>query len=202
MHGVRDPLAAPHPWYVLLELSLLAGVKGEGLAEELIGAAIEAGEVEDATLAISLEQSKSIWRIRETLPDAQRAYGASIKHDISVPVAHIPPFLAEADAAVTRLVPGVRILGFGHVGDGNLHYNIFPPPGADEAAFLARWHEIGDVVYGVVSRHGGSISAEHGVGQLKRDLLPKVKDPVALDLMRVLKRALDPKGILNPGKVL
>jgi FAD/FMN-containing dehydrogenase len=202
MHGVRDPLAAPHSWYVLLELSLLAGVKGEGLAEELIGAAIEAGEVEDAALAISLEQAKAFWRIRETLPDAQRAYGASIKHDISVPVAQIPAFLREADAAVTKLLPGVRILGFGHVGDGNLHYNIFPPPGADEAAFLARWHEIGDVVYEVVNRHGGSISAEHGVGQLKRDLLPKVKDAVALELMRTLKHALDPKGILNPGKVI
>ncbi len=202
MRGLRDPLADPHPWYVLLELSLLAGVKGEGLAEELIGAAIEAGEVTDAALAMTLEQAKALWRIRETLPDAQRAEGASIKHDISVPVAHIPRFLAEADAVVTRLVPGARILGFGHVGDGNLHYNLFPPAGADETAFLERWHEIGNAVYEVVGRHGGSISAEHGVGQLKRDLLPGVKDPVALDLMRAIKRALDPKSVLNPGKVL
>ena len=202
MQGLRDPLASPHPWYVLLELSLLPGMTAEGLGEELLGAAIEAGEVEDAAVASSLEQAKALWRIRETLPDAQRAEGASIKHDISVPVAQVPAFLAEADAALTRLVPGVRILGFGHVGDGNLHYNIFPPPGADEAAFVARWHEIGTAVYEVVARHGGSISAEHGVGQLKRDLLPGVKDPVALDLMRVLKHALDPKGILNPGKVL
>ncbi len=202
MQGLRDPLADPHPWYVLLELSLLAGVRGEGLGEELIGAAIEAGEVADATLASSLEQAKALWRIRETLPDAQRAEGASIKHDISVPVASIPRFLAEADAAMAKLVPGARILSFGHAGDGNVHYNIFPAPGADEAAFLTRWHEIGDAVYEVVSRLGGSISAEHGVGQLKRDLLPRVKDPVALDLMRALKRTLDPKGVLNPGKVL
>ncbi|MFI4998058.1 MAG: FAD-binding oxidoreductase, partial [Hyphomicrobiales bacterium] len=202
MQGLRDPLADPHPWYVLLELSLLAGVRGEGLGEELIGAAIEAGEVTDAALAISLEQAKAFWRIRETLPDAQRAEGASIKHDISVPVASIPRFLAEADAAMARLVPGARILGFGHVGDGNVHYNIFPAPGADEAAFLTRWHEIGEAVYEVVDRLGGSVSAEHGVGQLKRDLVARLKDPVALDLMRALKRTLDPQGVLNPGKVL
>jgi FAD/FMN-containing dehydrogenase len=202
MQGLRDPLADPHPWYVLLELSLLAGVRGEGLGEDLIGAAIEAGEVTDAALAISLEQAKAFWRIRETLPDAQRAEGASIKHDISVPVASIPRFLAEADAAMARLVPGARILGFGHVGDGNVHYNIFPAPGADEAAFLTRWHEIGEVVYEVVNRLGGSVSAEHGVGQLKRDLVARLKDPVALDLMRALKRTLDPQGVLNPGKVL
>ncbi|MBV9568572.1 MAG: hydroxyacid dehydrogenase, partial [Hyphomicrobiales bacterium] len=131
-----------------------------------------------------------------------RAEGVSIKHDISVPVASVPRFIEEADAAVKRLIPGVRTLAFGHVGDGNVHYNVFQPPGADGAHFLARWHEIGDVVYEVVTRLGGSISAEHGVGQLKRDLLPRVKDPVALDLMRALKRTLDPQGILNPGKVL
>jgi FAD/FMN-containing dehydrogenase len=202
MQGVRDPLATQHPWYVLLELSLIAGGAGEGLGEELIGAAMEAGEVQDAALATSLEHAKAFWKLRETIPEAQRIEGASIKHDISVPVARIPLFLAEADAAMMRLVPGARILGFGHVGDGNLHYNVFPPKGADEAAFLERWHEIGDAVYEVVARHQGSVSAEHGVGQLKRDLIARLKDPVALDLMRALKRTLDPKGVLNPGKVL
>jgi FAD/FMN-containing dehydrogenase len=200
--ALRDPLAQSHAWYVLLELSLLAGGAGEALGEELIAAAMEAGEVADAAVAISLQQAKAFWNIRESLPDAQRAEGASIKHDISVPVAQIGHFIAEADAAVTRLVPGARVLAFGHVGDGNLHYNIFPPLGADEKAFLERWHEIGDVIYEVVNRHRGSVSAEHGVGQLKRDLVAKLKDPVALDLMRTLKRTLDPKGVLNPGKVL
>jgi FAD/FMN-containing dehydrogenase len=203
-HGpaTRDPLASAHAWYVLLELSGHAGAAVESLAEELIGAAMEAGEVEDAALAASLEQRNALWRIRETIPDAQRGEGVSIKHDISVPVANVPRFLEEADAAVAKLIPGVRALGFGHVGDGNVHYNVFQPPGSDGAAFLARWHEIGAVVYEVVGRLGGSISAEHGVGQMKRDLLPFVKDPVALDLMRALKRTLDPQGILNPGKVV
>jgi FAD/FMN-containing dehydrogenase len=200
--GLRDPLAAPHAWYVLLELSLLAGGAAEGLGEELIGAAMDAGEVEDAALAMSLDQAKAFWKIREALPDAQRLEGASIKHDVSVPVARVARFLHEADAAVTKFIPGVRVLGFGHVGDGNVHYNIFPPLGADEGAFLARWHEIGDVVYEVVNRHGGSVSAEHGVGQLKRDLIARLKDPVTLDLMRALKRSFDPKGVLNPGKVI
>jgi len=200
--GTRDPLAAPYAWYVLLELSGQAGAPVESLAEELIGAAIEAGEVEDAAIAASIEQSKLLWRIRETIPDAQRAEGVSIKHDVSVPVASVPRFIEEADAAVKRFLPGVRTLAFGHVGDGNVHYNVFQPQGTDGASFLTRWHEIGAVVYEVVGRLGGSISAEHGVGQMKRDLLPKVKDPVALDLMRALKRTLDPQGILNPGKVL
>jgi FAD/FMN-containing dehydrogenase len=200
--GTRDPLAAPHAWYVLLELSGQAGAPVESLAEELIGAAIEAGEVEDAAIAASIEQSKVLWRIRETIPDAQRAEGVSIKHDVSVPVASVPRFIEEADAAVKRFLPGARTLAFGHVGDGNVHYNVFQPQGTDGASFLTRWHEIGAVVYEVVGRLGGSISAEHGVGQMKRDLLPKVKDPVALDLMRALKRTLDPQGILNPGKVL
>jgi FAD/FMN-containing dehydrogenase len=202
MQGLRDPLAAVHPWYVLVELSLIAGGAGENVAEELIGAAMEAGEVDDAVIATSLEHAKAFWKIRETIPEAQRIEGASIKHDISVPVARVPVFLAEAGAAVTKLVPGARILGFGHVGDGNVHYNIFPPKGADEEAFLARWHEIGATVYEVVARHNGSVSAEHGVGQLKRDVIAELKDPVALDLMRAIKRTLDPQGILNPGKVL
>jgi FAD/FMN-containing dehydrogenase len=200
--GTRDPLASPHAWYVLVELSGNAGSAVGDLAEEVIGAAMEAGEVEDAALASSIEQAKAFWKIRESIPDAQRAEGVSIKHDISVPVASVPRFLAEADAAVTKLIPGVRILGFGHVGDGNVHYNVFQPPGSDAEAFLARWHEVSDVVFAVVGRLGGSISAEHGVGQMKRDYLPKVKDPVALDIMRGLKQLLDPQGVLNPGKVL
>jgi FAD/FMN-containing dehydrogenase len=201
--GTRDPLRQPHRWYVLAELS---GQRASGdmneLAEALIGAAMEAGEVEDAALAASLEQAKAFWKIRESIPDAQRAEGPSIKHDISVPVACIPDFLKEADAAVEALIPNCRILAFGHVGDGNVHYNVFPPPGVDGGALLSRWQEVADRVNAVVRRLGGSISAEHGIGQLKRDQLPGAKDEVALSLMRALKRALDPDGVLNPGKVL
>jgi D-lactate dehydrogenase (cytochrome) len=134
--------------------------------------------------------------------EVQRHIGASIKHDISVPVAAIPAFIAEADAAVTKLIPGSRTLPFGHVGDGNIHYNVTQPEGSDKAQFLARWDEVNAVVFAVVKKFGGSISAEHGVGVMKRDILPNYKDPVALDLMRGLKKMLDPNGILNPGKVL
>ena len=200
--GTRDPLAEPHAWYVLVELSGEAGRSVDGLAEDLIGAAMEAGEVEDAALATSIEQAKAFWKIRESIPDAQRSEGVSIKHDISVPVASVPRFLSEADAAAAKLIPGVRILGFGHVGDGNVHYNVFQPIGSDGAAFLARWNEVSEAVFEVVLRLGGSISAEHGVGQMKRDYLPKIKDPVALEIMRGIKGLLDPRGILNPGKVL
>jgi FAD/FMN-containing dehydrogenase len=136
------------------------------------------------------------------LGEVQRHAGGSIKHDISVPVAAVPAFLREAHDAATALIPGARPLPFGHLGDGNIHYNVLQPAGADKADFLKRWDEVNAAVFAVVKKYGGSISAEHGVGVLKRDLLPSVKDPVALELMRSLKRLLDPKGILNPGKVL
>ncbi|MCQ3942913.1 MAG: hydroxyacid dehydrogenase, partial [Alphaproteobacteria bacterium] len=141
-------------------------------------------------------------RIRELFGEVQRHMGGSIKHDISVPVAAVPAFIAEADTAVTAFMPGARPLPFGHVGDGNIHYNVSQPRDMAKADFLARWQEVNAVVFAVVRRHGGSISAEHGIGVMKRDLLPDVKDPVALDLMRTLKRTLDPDNILNPGKVL
>jgi FAD/FMN-containing dehydrogenase len=132
----------------------------------------------------------------------QRHEGGSIKHDVSVPVAAVPAFIEEANAAVAKLIPAARPLPFGHLGDGNIHYNVAQPVGADKAEFLSHWSGVNAAVFGVVAKHGGSISAEHGIGVMKRDLLPKVKDPVAYDLMRTLKRTLDPKGILNPGKVL
>ena len=134
--------------------------------------------------------------------EVQRHAGGSIKHDVSVPVAAVPAFISDANAAVTALIPGARPLPFGHLGDGNIHYNVSQPVGADKAGFLKRWDEVNAVVFAVVKKYGGSISAEHGIGVMKRDLLPSVKDPVALDLMRSLKRMLDPKSILNPGKVL
>jgi len=158
--------------------------------------------LEDATIADTLEQARMLWRIRELLGEVQRHEGGSIKHDVSVPVAAIPAFIAEATDAVRRLIPGARPLPFGHLGDGNIHYNVAQPVGADKAEFLSHWNEVNAAVFAVVAKHGGSISAEHGIGVMKRDLLPKVKDPVAYDLMRTLKRALDPQGILNPGKVL
>jgi FAD/FMN-containing dehydrogenase len=149
-----------------------------------------------------LEQAKMFWRIRELFGEVQRHEGGSIKHDISVPVAAVPAFIKEANAAVEYLIPGARALPFGHLGDGNIHYNVVQPAGADKAEFLERWDEVNAAVFEVVAKYGGSISAEHGIGVLKRDLLPKVKDPVAFELMRTLKRTLDPNGILNPGKVL
>jgi len=199
--GCRDPLGTPHPWYVLIELSSqTAGLRGA--LEDLLGAAAEAGVLSDATIAASLDQRKAFWHLRDMLSDVQRFEGGSIKHDVSVPVAAVPDFIAEANAAVTALIPGARPVPFGHLGDGNMHYNVTQPAGADGEKYLARWYDMNAAVHAVVKKYGGSISAEHGIGVMKRDILPSVKDPVALDLMRGLKRMLDPKGILNPGKVL
>jgi FAD/FMN-containing dehydrogenase len=198
----RMPLAGPHPWFVLIELSSQARSGLRAVMEEIMTEGHEKGLVLDATIANSLEQGKAFWRIRELFGEVQRHIGGSIKHDVSVPVAAVPAFIEEANAAVTRLIPGCRPLPFGHMGDGNIHYNVTQPEGADKARFLARWDEVNKVVFAVVKKFGGSISAEHGVGVMKRDILPDYKDPVALDLMRGLKRLLDPNGILNPGKVL
>ena len=200
--GMRDPLDAPHPWYVLIELG---GSGREGLRtalEELLEAGMEQGLVTDAAVAVSLEQAAAFWHLRTLVSDAQKPEGGSIKHDVSVPVAAVPAFIAEASAAVEAMIPGCRPVPFGHLGDGNIHFNVSQPVGADKAAFLARWEETNALVHGIVARHHGSISAEHGIGLLKRDLLPTVKDPVAIELMRSLKHTLDPRGILNPGKVL
>jgi len=200
--GCRDPLPQVHPWYVLIELSSQARSGLRAVLEEILAEGLERGLLADATIAESLDQAKMFWRIRELFGEVQRHEGGSIKHDVSVPVAAVPAFIAEASEAVTALIPGSRPLPFGHLGDGNIHYNVTQPAGADKAAFLERWDEVNAAVFAVVRKHGGSISAEHGVGVIKRDLLPKVKDPVAYELMRTLKRTLDPKGILNPGKVL
>ncbi len=200
--GTRDPLAAPHPWYALIELS---SQQRDGLREsmeDILTQGLERGLVRDAAIADSLEQGKTFWRLRELFSEVQRHAGGSIKEDISVPVAAVPAFIREANAAVAALIPDARPLPFGHLGDGNIHYNVSQPIGADKDAFLKRWGEMNEVVFAVVKKYGGSISAEHGIGLLKRDLLPSVKDPVALELMHGIKHLLDPKGILNPGKVL
>jgi FAD/FMN-containing dehydrogenase len=200
--GTRDPLGAPSPWYVLMELSS-PGADGLGATiERLLEAALDQGVISDAVLAASEGQQQDLWRIREAMSEVQRFEGGSIKHDVSVPVAAVPDFLAEAIALVVRMVPGCRPLPFGHLGDGNIHFNITQPEGADKAAFLARWAEINAAVHAVVSSFHGSISAEHGIGRLKKHLLPGVKDPVELALMRAIKATLDPTGILNPGAVL
>jgi FAD/FMN-containing dehydrogenase len=198
----RDPLVRAYDWYVLIELSSQAHSGLRAVLEEILSGGHDKGVVLDATIADSLQQAKSFWRIREMFSEVQRHVGASIKHDISVPVAAVPAFIAQANAAVSKLVPGCRPLSFGHVGDGNIHFNVIQPESADKAKYLARWEEINRVVFAVVKKLDGSISAEHGVGVMKRDILPEYKDPVALALMRALKHTLDPNGILNPGKVL
>ncbi|MEN3378829.1 MAG: hypothetical protein V7604_4184 [Hyphomicrobiales bacterium] len=200
--GSRDPLNDKHEWYALIELSSQQRTGLRDTMENILAEGVEKGLVADAAIAESLDQAKAFWRIREMFGEVQRQVGGSIKHDISVPVAHVPAFIREANEAVVKLIPGARPLPFGHLGDGNIHYNIAQPVDADKAAFLERWHDVNMVVFEIVLKYGGSISAEHGIGIMKRDLLPTIKDPVAMELMRALKRTLDPNGILNPGKVL
>jgi D-lactate dehydrogenase (cytochrome) len=198
----RDPLSAPHPWYVLIELSSAAREGLRETMEEILGAGSERGLVRDAAIAASLEQQKNFWLLRLILPDAQKGTGGSIAHDVSVPVAAVPDFITEASEKVKALVPGIRPLPFGHLGDGNVHLAFCKPEAMEKAPFLARADDVNAIVYALAAKYHGSISAEHGIGLLKRKLLPGVKDPVELDLMRTIKRTLDPKGILNPGKVL
>jgi FAD/FMN-containing dehydrogenase len=203
MPQFRDPLAAAHPWYVLFEV---ASPIPEGLAERmtlpLLEDALEKGLVADAAVAASEAQARDLWRMREALSEVQKFEGGSIKHDVSVPVSAIPAFIAGANAAVERLIPGARPVPFGHFGDGNIHYNVTQPRGAGKAAFLARWDEMADAVHGVVLRLGGSISAEHGIGRMKARALESVKSEAELAMMRRIKAAFDPRGILNPGKLL
>ena len=200
-------LAQPLPgagWTVLLEQS---DNEGEAQAaqrfEALLETALERGLISDAAVASSLEQSKTMWHLREAIPLAQGLEGLNIKHDISVPISRIPTFVRATDEALERAVPGVRLVDFGHLGDGNLHYNVQAPVGMDAQRFLAE-HEarVNGIVYDAVMAHGGSISAEHGIGALKRDELARRKSPVALKLMRAVKQALDPHGRMNPGRVL
>jgi FAD/FMN-containing dehydrogenase len=200
--SAREPLESAHQWYVLLELASQAesGLNDKMMA--LLEAAFEREIVEDAVVAASLDQRAAFWALRENLSEMQKLEGGSIKHDVSVPVAYVPAFLAEATPIVEKTIPGARPVPFGHMGDGNIHFNVTQPVGADKAAFLARWAELNENVHAVVTKMNGSISAEHGVGVLKRDLLPQVKDPVAMEVMRRFKNALDPHNTLNPGKVL
>lgn len=201
--GVRDPLETVHPWYVLIDISTSDSAEtAERMMSALLEQGYEAGLIQDATIASSEAQQKAIWHMRESMSDAQKPEGGSIKHDVSVPVAQIPQFMAEAEKAVVAAMPGARVCAFGHMGDGNIHYNISQPVGADKAEFIGRWREINKIVHGLVLQHGGSISAEHGIGQLKRDELASIRSDIEMDLMRRIKTAFDPAGIMNPDKVL
>ena len=200
--GARDPLSEPSPWYVLMEVCAQAETGLADAVEALLGEALEEGLVTDAVLAGSLGQRADLWKLREMLSEVQTHEGGSIKHDVSVPLQATPEFLKRAIAKVEEMVPGCRPVPFGHLGDGNIHFNVSQPVGADKAAYLAGWGAMNEAVHAIVTELKGSISAEHGIGRLKRSLLPGVKDPVELDLMRTVKAALDPKGVLNPGSVL
>ncbi|MDX2259253.1 MAG: FAD-binding oxidoreductase [Hyphomicrobiaceae bacterium] len=203
--GARRPFASParQPWYVLMELSGSPAHRPAHLVrDEIVAACAEAGAIADAVLPASQAQTRALWALREAMSEAQKHEGGSIKHDISVAPEHIPELIRRADAVAARICPGARPCAFGHFGDGNIHYNVSQPVGMDNAAFLALWDTMSAAVHDVVAELGGSISAEHGIGRMKRGELARLKNPVELALMRSLKAALDPRGILNPGKVV
>jgi FAD/FMN-containing dehydrogenase len=192
------------PWCVLLENSDSESEEhARGRFEALLETAFEASCVTDAVVAENLTQAQQLWHIRENIPLAQAEEGLNIKHDISIQISRIPAFVAHTDAVLRREIPGVRLVNFGHLGDGNLHYNVQAPEQGDPKAFL-RDHEehVHQLVYDAVAEFGGSFSAEHGIGELKADKLEKYQSPVALSMMRAVKQALDPQGIMNPGRVL
>ena len=203
VQGVVDPLAEKYEWYVLLETS--AGTRSEGfraLFESGLEQGFEAGLILDAVLAENTTQQRAFWFIREAIVEAQKYEGGSLKNDVSVPVSRVADFIAAASDAVSARIPGIRLVPFGHVGDGNIHFNLSQPEGADTAGYMARWDEIQTAVNDIVVGMGGSISAEHGIGRIKREELLRVKSPVEIELMRAIKAAFDPKGIMNPGKLV
>ncbi len=201
--GIEDPLQEPSAWYVLVELASgrADGTLRENL-EDFLATAVEDGLVSDAALAANQRQAQAFWAIREGMVEAQKFEGGSIKHDVSVAVSKVPDFIARATALVEEMVPGIRPVSFGHVGDGNVHFNLSQPVDADREAFLARWEEVNEAVHELVVEMGGSISAEHGIGRLKLAENARFKSAVELDLMRAVKQALDPRGLMNPGKVI
>jgi FAD/FMN-containing dehydrogenase len=201
--AVTDPLGAPQPWYVLLEVS--SSQSNSGLRrslEEFLSDALAGGLVQDGVVAASAAQARDLWRIREAMVEGQKYEGGSIKHDISVPVSRVADFIRRASDAVSAKLPGIRPLAFGHVGDGNVHFNLSQPRGADAQVFLARRPEFNHIIHDLARDFNGSISAEHGIGRLKRDELPRHKSSIELALMRRLKQALDPDDLMNPGKIL
>jgi FAD/FMN-containing dehydrogenase len=201
--ALPHPFPETHPQYALLELSSHESEQhAVRLLEQTIENALEAGLAQDAVVATSIAQSRALWAIREHIPLAQAADGKNIKHDISLPVSSIPDFIERTDSALQAAFPGCQVVCFGHLGDGNLHYNIAPPEGIGHDSFLAHQDAVNRIVHDSVAAMNGSISAEHGVGALKRDELPRYKPAVELDMMRAIKAALDPLGIMNPGKIL
>ncbi len=203
MPGVQDPLPGRHDWFVLIELSSAAAdAPLSATMENLLERALERELVLDGVVAASEAQARNLWALREHASEAQKFQGGSIKHDISVPVSRVPEFLDRADAAVEAAIPGARPVAFGHLGDGNIHYNVTQPADMERDAYLAQWERLNDVIHDLAMAMDGSFSAEHGVGQLKRDALVKYRSPVEVALMRQVKQALDPHGIMNPGKVI
>ena len=201
--GLKSPLGLDWPWQVLMEISSGRSVEdARELIESILVDGMEKQFAGDAVISSSLAQVHAFWRLRETLPETQLLEGASIKHDISVPIAAIPEFIRRAGEAVEKVCPAARVVCFGHMGDGNMHYNISQPVGMDPAAFLGLYKAMNQAVHDVVRSLQGSISAEHGIGQLKRDELLATAPPVAIDLMRRIKAAFDPAGIMNPAKVI
>ena len=201
--GVRDPFPSPHAWYLLFELtSPREGEELQRVAETVLGEGLAAGEIDAAVIAASLAQGEELWRLRSLMSEVQKLEGGSIKHDVAVPVAHVPELVARADQLVELMIPGARPVPFGHLGDGNIHYNVSQPPGMDRAIFLSYWEALNAAVHEIVLDLGGTISAEHGIGRLKRDLLAHAKQAVEIELMRKIKIAFDPNNILNPGKLL
>jgi FAD/FMN-containing dehydrogenase len=203
VNPAADPLGGAHAWYVLCEVSSARDDPSLRAAIELeLERALEAGLVADAVFATSGPQREALWRLRESIPEAQRRAGASLKHDVAVPVASVPAFVARASAAALAVIPDARLVTYGHAGDGNLHFNLSVARGGDDAEFLERGRDVEATVLAIVHEFHGSISAEHGIGQLKRTQLKSHKGAVALAVMRTIKQALDPNGIMNPGKVL
>ncbi|WP_295880967.1 FAD-binding oxidoreductase [uncultured Bartonella sp.] len=201
--GARAPLEHESEWYVLLDLSSShSDGEANNTMEDILSDALQQGIIEDASIAQSVSQQKEFWRLREDMSPAQKLEGGSIKHDISVPIASIPDFISEAAKIIETISPGARIVCFGHMGDGNLHYNVSQPVGADKQAYLSLWGEMNHRIHTLVMSYNGSFSAEHGIGQLKRKELVAFKSPVALSLMRSIKQLFDPKNIMNPGKML
>jgi FAD/FMN-containing dehydrogenase len=201
---VRVPLYQTNPYCVVLEHSDHESQDhARATLEQLLQAALESGCASDVVVSENLTQAKALWHIRESIPLAQAQEGLNIKHDISIAVSRIPDFVAQTDAALAQAFPGVRLVNYGHLGDGNLHYNVQAPEGVDQENFLQTQEEpINALVYAAVERFNGSFSAEHGIGSLKRDKLEKHKSPVALEMMRAIKRALDPHNLMNPGRVI
>jgi FAD/FMN-containing dehydrogenase len=201
--GTVRPLAGDHHSYALVELSSpREGADLRALLESVLAAALEDGTIEDATLGSSEAQNQALWQLRERLSEVQGREGGSIKHDVSVPVSRVADFIDAASRACEAAMPGIRVCPFGHFGDGNIHFNLSQPVGMDKAAFIAEWERFNRIVHDIVHALNGSIAAEHGIGLIKRDELIRYKDPVAIDLMHSLKKALDPHNILNPGKVV